>query len=297
MFSSVFLLKQLFKNLYFFYKILKRGQSKEYEALQVCHRIEKGLLIENPRPRWGWEKINYLQSMADDISDYFVRKLTKGIIREYAINKDKSLDPYDRDNASTLDRSSDFKVAGKLHLSIDDVKNDLEAGRKLFLSRHSIREFDKRKVSKKYIMSAVELANRCPSACNRQMSKVYVLDGELRHQFFEDDVDDVFPPQFIIITADINAFIMEEFYDWFVSSSIFAGYLSLAFHLYGIGSCCLRKPLYFELESMKRYREHFQIPENEQIVLEMAIGYYKKSFEVACSARKPIDDLVVFDNN
>ena len=129
------------------------------------------------------------------------------------------------------------------------------------------------------------------------MSKVYVLDGELRHQFFEDDVDDVFPPQFIIITADINAFIMEEFYDWFVSSSIFAGYLSLAFHLYGIGSCCLRKPLYFELESMKRYREHFQIPENEQIVLEMAIGYYKKSFEVACSARKPIDDLVVFDNN
>lgn len=293
--SSLYFIKLLLANLKGFYCQLKIGQTIEAEILQTSHRIEKGLLIKNPKPRWGWEKIRRLMSLSTETKDPFAQDVCNGIISEYAKNKKNSPDSYDKSMASSLRISDDSTIAGIMQITAKDVLTDIEAGKKLFLTRHSIRDFDARKVSEKDILAAVELANLCPSACNRQISKVYVVDGDLRHQFFEADVDDVFPPQFVLITADINAFIMEEFYDWIVSSSIFAGYLSLAFHLYGIGSCCLRKPLYFELESMKKYREHFHIPQNEQIVLEMAIGYYKDSFSVARSARKPVSDIVVFD--
>jgi len=275
------------------YFIVKKGQKEEYEILQIAHRIEKGLLQKNPKPRWGWEKIDRLQYLRDNTEDRFAKTLAQNVISAYAKKKLESQDLYEVEKAKTLEQLSE-EIAGVLELTRADVSCDVESGKKLFLTRHSIREYDDRKVTKQDIENAIALANRCPSACNRQMFKVYVLDGDLRHQFFEEDVQGIYPPQFLIITSDLRAFIKEEFYDWIVSSSIFAGYLTLALHLYGVGSCCLRKPLFFELKSMQKIREYFNIPEEEQIVLEMAVGYYKEKFEVAQSPRKTPSDIVVF---
>ena len=53
--------KYLITSFFHQYFIVKKGQKEEFEILQIAHRIEKGLLQKNPKPRWGWEKIERLQ--------------------------------------------------------------------------------------------------------------------------------------------------------------------------------------------------------------------------------------------
>ena len=107
---------------------------------------------------------------------------------------------------------------------------DKEAVEQLFNTRHSCRDYEERLVSKDDINAAIQLALKCPSACNRQMTNCYVYQSK--------------ELQTIILTSNIQAYELGEFNDWFVSPSIFAGYLSLSLHLYGIGSCVYRKQLY-----------------------------------------------------
>lgn len=273
---------------------LFKGQSVDYEVLQICHRIEKGLLIPNPRPRWGWDKIHRLISL--ESQDEFVKTLKESIISKYLNAKLSSGDSYDVEEAKRIISPDDKNRAGVLVLKKRDVLVDWEIGKQLFLTRHSIRDFSDKRIIKKDLEDAIALANRCPSACNRQLTKVYVVDGAERHRLCNSDVEGIYPPCFLLITGNINAFAKDEMYDWMVSSSIFAGYLSLSLHLKGIGSCCLRKPLWIESESMKEMREYFNIPEEEQIVLEMAIGYYKDEFTVAQSSRRSPNDILVLKN-
>ena len=41
-------------------KIQRGGQSEIYEIMQLAHRLEKGLINQNPKPMWGWEKAERL---------------------------------------------------------------------------------------------------------------------------------------------------------------------------------------------------------------------------------------------
>ena len=87
---------------------------------------------------------------------------------------------------------------------------------------------------------------------------------------------------------------MSDFNDWFVSPSIFAGYLSLSLHLYGIGSCIYRKQLYGHRPYNEEMRKKCNIPSDEMIVLELQIGYYKNEFKVAVSNRHNADDITKY---
>lgn len=100
--------------------------------------------------------------------------------------------------------------------------------------------------------------------------------------------------QTIILTSNIQAYELGEFNDWFVSPSIFAGYLSLSLHLYGIGSCVYRKQLYGHHPYNEKMRKKCNIPDDEMIILELRFGYYKEEFKVAVSNRHKADDITKY---
>ena len=65
-----------------------------------------------------------------------------------------------------------------------------------------------------------------------------------------------------------------------------------ALHYYGIGSCILQNGEYYKKN--KKFKAICKnIPENERIILFIAIGNYKENFSYALSLRKNVDDVFI----
>lgn len=263
-----------------------KGQLPRYEILQLSHRIEKGILNKSPKPMWGWEKARRLADLLQTNKDPFSTETGQGVLAAYINLKLRSSDPEERSLAELFTKQYGpiQGQGGAYFIDRSDVilENKLEI-EKLFHTRHSVRDFSDKKVSQEDINSAIALALSCPSACNRQPTKCYVYQSDEQ--------------QTIVLTVNIRAYDSGEFNDWFVSPSIFAAYLSLTMHLYGIGSCIFRKQLYGNHPYNIKMRKLCDIPEEEMIIIELKFGYYKDRFEVACSNRTTVEDITSYTCN
>jgi len=167
-----------------------------------------------------------------------------------------------------------------------------------FYSRHSMRQFDSKTINVEDIKKAIKIAQKAPTACNRQASKVYLYTdketnaalGELiaGNTGFQQEVQN-----YLVVTADVSAF-----YDTFernqvyVEAGLFTMALVEALHYYGIGSCILQNGEYYKKN--RKFKDICKnIPENERIILFVAIGYYKDEFSYAVSLRKNVEDVFV----
>lgn len=265
--------------------LFSKGQKSEYEILQTAHRLEKGLTNEHQKSRWGWEKAYRLAELIKKEPEGSFAKITgSSVLMAYLQNKNNSLDEKDRLNATKLYESFheelfNRKYGGVYKTYIKDVCfNDAERiiCERLFQTRHSARDFSRKMVKKEDLEKAIQLALRAPSACNRQPTKVYVFQEGSEQSLF--------------LTCDIRAFCIDEFYDWIVSTSIFAGFLSLTLHLYGIGVCITRKSLYTNLKQLKL---KLGVPKDEKIIIELKFGYYKDGFLTAVSNRLDASKIII----
>lgn len=288
MIIKLFLHCLLYSTSYFFLclRLLAKGQLPKYEILQLAHRLEKGLLIDDPKPFWGWEKAYRIVSLLKENDDEFSNRTGRGVLKAYIEAKKKSDNPVEREKAISFESQypeigAETTMGGVISLSKDDVTiNEKEVVENFFNNRHSCREFQDKIVSKDDVMAAIALAMKCPSACNRQVTNCYVYQSK--------------ELQTIILTTSIRAYGAGEFNDWFISPGIFAGYLSLTLHLYGIGSCVYRKQLYGHHPYNERMKKECNIPDDEMIMIELRFGYYKDNFIVPVSNRNSVDNIVSF---
>lgn len=291
------------------FAILMSGQSNSYAILQASHRIEKGLAIENPRKGWGWKKIEKLvgcihrEENAKEC-DQFAIDTGVAVVKAFL---ERKLDQNDEESKMAKNfLSSHPTIMGLIKKSgvfggaylIDNPTPNWGGAEQLeyfFSSRHSIRDFDQREVNKGILERAVKMALYCPSACNRQPSKIYCLDGKKRAEIGYENTYKA--NKYLIITSDIKAFTRGEYGDWIVSTSIFAGYLTLALHGLGIGSCVIRKNIFLGDEYNNALCKVCNIPKNEKIILEIAIGYYKNSNCVTYSNRREASSIISYISN
>ena len=70
--------------------LTSKGQLPKYEVLQLSHRLEKGLMIENPKPLWGWEKAERIASLLKDNDDVFSNQTGRGVLKAYIDSKKQS---------------------------------------------------------------------------------------------------------------------------------------------------------------------------------------------------------------
>lgn len=281
---------------------LDLGQKPAYELLQLSHRLEKGLLINNPKPLWGWEKayrIAALLTQKSDEDDY-TSNTAAAVLSAFLNAKETSLFEEERAKVQLFKVQTHFTPVK--YDNIGGVSIITNAGFsleeqdvivRLFDSRHSCREFSDKHVPNEVIKKAVQMASRCPSACNRQPYKVYViepskLESKLgRKLMYNGD-------KTLIVSGDIRAFSPSEMLDWIVSPSIFAAYLTLSLHSLGIGSCVVRKDLVKSNDYNNAVKEITGMSESEQIILELFIGYYHDSYEAPVSHRVCVEDITKF---
>lgn len=278
----------------------------EADIIRLVHSIEKGLSISNPRPGFGIDKIKKILALCDIYTKngypekeclYFAKdslyaylawndeiKYTSGEL--YLIKKLYG------DLFGSLPQTDD-RYGGMIEIDSEDFDFDINDIENLFETRHSIREFSGEAVTDAEIRKAVKLAQRSPSACNRQGVRVYSVSskkyiaetGKSLEGIggFAEDVD-----KFLLITAKQSAYGLFENNQYIVSASMFAGYLTLALHAYGIAACTVQRSLSYN-KSWDKFCQKNNIPEDEQIVVMIGIGKYKKNTKVPVSRRLNLD--------
>lgn len=283
-------------------------EKMQYTLLRENHVIEKGMSMRNPRKGFGQEKVNslldrlqkYLE-LYGDVDKEFMR-YPLSTINNYIIYTEKCGTPipniikkYDKlkKDANIVEISCN---AGIIEMTKEEIlsncNKDFES---LLYSRHSLRYFSMEPIEYETIIKALQLAQRTPSACNRQGWKTHVYQGERSIDLikwqgggrgFEDECRNT-----ILVTANLKAFLFYEVHQAYVDGGLYAMNLINALHSLGLG--CIPLSCGFEYSKLQKL-ERFGIPENEVPIVIIAFGKLQDKFSVAVSTRKGICETNTF---
>ncbi|MDZ8187299.1 MAG: nitroreductase family protein [Nostoc sp. ChiSLP02] len=273
------------------------------------HSIEKGLAMKEPRVGFGREVIQRLLSnlpiyLKKYGFDETVQITLNALLAYYSFNlehgfKDEQL--YEsilklKQAIPTYSNSTDEGGIFKLNKKsiLDDSRIDL---RRFFQSRHSIRHFAPEEVDMCLIEQAVAMAQKTPSVCNRQSSKVYVFSSDedkqkvLSYQSgnrgFGDQASKV-----LIVVSDLENFtLMGERNQCWIDGGMYAMSLVYALHSLGLGTCCLNWSVEYSVD--KALKQVTNIKDSESIIMMIAVGHLPEELKVAQSPRKAVDEVLI----
>lgn len=299
----------------FHYRLMQKAMCGEIDAnahdlaiiIKQIHAIEKGLSMPQLRYGFGISRIEkmlaFLRHYKCNGGDMQAEEcaMAKSVLWKYiALHEQVNWNKADyceiRKQIQVFFPEDDgTDCGGVLVIHPNAMKLNQKAFETIVNTRHSIRLFKNEPVDNEALRKALELAMRAPSACNRQPVRVYILDhskfGLIANwtggmKTFIDTVD-----KLLIVTGQMVAFEDDEYYQYTVSAGIFVGYLSLALHTYGIGSCILQRALIRD-PSWESVAKLLNIPITEQSVCAVAIGVPQDEIKVPVSYRLSYDRIV-----
>jgi nitroreductase len=278
----------------------------EAELIFYYHKIEKGLSL--PIPRVGFGKNNAFHLVAilekylieygwDDVSKvalntlfeyYYFNEGNKLILKDLFTRLEKL--------KSTLPIKSQISEGGVTEITkalIDKSNLDFE---EFAYTRYSIRNFAPGDVSLDIIKKAVHIAQKTPSVCNRQSSKVYVYgDDNFRKEIlsyqngnagFGDSSSKI-----LIVTSELQDFrgVIERNQSY-IDGGMYSMSLIYALHSLGVGTCPLNLSITNETE--RKLKMAAKISESEVLIMMIAVGNLPDKLKVASSHRRKVEDVM-----
>lgn len=298
---------------HFKYSFTSKNLNKDKERLQYYltkhyHIIEKGLALPLPKLGFGQPKILNIIKVAEIYEnsygeDKLILSIKKALVGYLDFHVDKGY-PLPADFHSILKKylkrgNSDYLNAegGLKFKSKDSLKNlDLQTYSHFVKGRHSVRDFSDEDVPRGLLNSIVNIAQYTPSVCNRQAWKAHcynqrdiikkILSMQNGNLGFTDTIN-----KLIIVTGDAKGFSGNESNQIFIDGGLFSMNLLYAIHAAGLGACPLNTCVSFRQEL--RIKSIAKIPDNERVIMMIAIGCLKDNFHVAYSARNSLDQVLV----
>ncbi|MGO4910233.1 nitroreductase family protein [Pseudorhodobacter sp. W20_MBD10_FR17] len=274
-----------------------------YDTVKIYHALEKSLSFPNRKSSSGWEnakmllrnlQIAYRSNQVGCHEKYGIEVLSK-----FASNPENYNEPQAEKIRESLLELPEINETGAGILKY--TAQDLHRGRmkdpeSFFMSRYTLREFDNLPVDDVTVRRAVSLAMKAPSACNRQPWGVYhtadpqLKSEALRFQFGNKGFGHL-APNLLVCTIDQFAFKPgNERYQHWIDGGILAMSIIHALHALGLGACCLNWSQHPHAD--RRFRNHFDMPDNEAIILMIAFGHPKHEMNVCASKRRPIEEVL-----
>lgn len=274
--------------------------------LAKAHSIEKGLSLPEVRSWFGKDALRELSSR---MADYAARgfDLNDPVYLKGGAAAAAYVDLHERRGGKappelqfvyeTAAGSCNPDVGGVRSLKANDVRSAARGDfAQLSLSRSSVRMFSQEEVAEDLIAEAVRLAQKSPSVCNRQSSRVYVVkEDHLREKAlqiqggnrgFGDQVKCL-----LVICGDYDVFRdSKERNQVWVDGGLFSMSLMYALHYLGLGSCALNWSAGRQKD--KRLRAALGIPGNEGVIMLLAVGHLRDEYIVASSPRRNLDEVL-----
>lgn len=280
------------------------------EIIRDTHSLEKGLSLEKVRLGFGINKINeayqHIKAYKKNGGDMTAEPLLMFVdaLHAYLVFHQEQ----DFFNDTIRSASKIYTELQAIIQSVDDcyggvikikknpfTPSEIEIIERLFNGRHSVREFEQTPIDETRLKKSIELAMRCPSACNRQCHRIHIVDKKdfslLNNWFdgvggFADSLD-----KLIFVTGNISMYRPEENGQWIVTGTIFASYLTLAFETYGIGCCFIQRPL-IPNPQWNEIRDKIGASEEEILICCLGVGNMKNEYTVPVSHRLKYETIV-----
>lgn len=280
-------------------------EKMEYDMILEIHKIEKGIACLEPRP-FGIEKVKKIMELIESyekITDEksFSYNLAYSCLeaylkfyeeREWQNREEYKLVQSFMKNASKYEQIEVGAFNYKYENNIKDSKIDYD---KFLSSRRSIRNFADKKLTEEDITKAINMSIKSPSACNRQMCKIYYIKSKAKTEIIKKRAQglglfDLSNANFFVVTFDVSAtyFIGERNQGWFNAGLMSMNFVN-ALHSLGIGSCFIQFGNSFKEEQIMK--KELEIPESERIAVIITAGYYDEISRIPYSTRKEKDDI------
>ena len=285
----------------YYLEIAEHEGNPKYRIMLLVHSLEKGMCMPNLRP-FGQQKAVQLKEILQSVG----RKEDMEFEYDLGISTLFSWVSFFQENGWEEDNTVE---SVKAFLSGKAITHD--AGRKIFLyprsaletgqftetvlSRHSVRDFEDGELDKGDIEYALQLFVEAPTACNRQMCKIYLVKKPTVIDLLNKTVLGVggfnkSTMHYFIVTYDIAAFdFFGERNQGYLNAGLVAMNFANGLHARGIGSC-------FMQWANKRsediiVRKALGLKKSEKIAIVLGAGYYKEESFIPCSCRRSIKDV------
>lgn len=287
--------------------LLSREQLRS-EITALYHSIEKGLSYSRPKPGFGMQNLNrlalYLRIYRARYGEDDITVVAKNVLCSYVRFCEESgsipqwMPPEMREIVSNERMLQTQEGGAKVVFRADIHEAALINFERFCRERYSVRHFAGTPVDNGLIEAAVRMAQKTPSVCNRQCWRVHVfstneakrdiLARQSGNRGFGHEA-----AQVLVVSSDLQPFTgSHERYQGWIDGGMFAMSLVYALHSLGIGTCCLNWSV--KARTDKKLRRVANIPDNEIIIMMIAVGNLIDEFKVACSARRSTADILTW---
>jgi nitroreductase len=297
------------------YKLFKRDATMikkdnfrkiETHIILNYHSLEKGLLYENMRLGFGRVKvielIEYLSlhEVKMHMNESQIKATCLVLKKYYEIHLENNFD------ISEFFSKEDYEYFKK-H-SIENLNPVIEKSKELFFkknsdnfhdfsfSRNSVRHYSGELVPLKTMENVISLARNAPSVCNRQGSRVYLVQDKDKVekllqiqgglQGFTKNINQV-----LAVTGDRNGYYaIGERNQLFVDGGLFIMNLLYALHFYKVAAC----PAHWCYENSvdDKVRDMLGMKDSEKIISLITIGVPTDKFKVTLSLRRNVSEIL-----
>jgi nitroreductase len=272
----------------------------------LYHIVEKGLTMPVPRPGFGkkvvidlcnvvlrYERMNLAQDQMEFVQSVTVLKEYNKLHKEIGFQLDD--DVIERLNR-VVNRFDNVKGLEQIDISEMEYFKNVNAPFDVFCrSRFSVRNYTNKEIPLEVLYDCIDLAQKSPSFCNRQPTRVYIVKSEATKQAILDVQNGnrgfghlaetlIVLSSVISTTKDIH-----ERFENHLNGGMFAMTLLNALHFNKIAACSLN----WSVSSDKdiTMRKLLNIPENEVVLLVISCGYPPENFKMAASPRKKANEI------
>lgn len=287
---------------------------KEAKLILNYHSLEKGMLFNELKLGYGKDKVIKLNEYLND--DEIIKNITRSQIlvayqvmcKYYEIHKNNghdisdfySINQYNK-YKSLLDKNYTVNFNGAIDYDFNTFYSFNDSNFELFAkSRKSIRSFTGRIVPKSLIYKAIDLALTAPSVCNRQASKVYLIEDKKK-------IDDILEiqggfrgysksvHQLLIVSNDRNYYYnIGERNQFYIDGGLFLMNLLYSLHFYKIANCPANWGK--TIDSERRLDGIINIEKSEKIICLIPIGIAEQRFRVTLSKRRNVGEILTVIN-
>lgn len=272
------------------------------------HALEKGMSIGAVRSGFGKAKAMELMAHLQRYCDVggrreFVNECCSVIGQYIKFNKTLGANMEDIDKPFKAfcekKEASIGNYGGIKEVREEDIRETLHQDFASFSqSRFAVRDFGTAPVSREQIENALKLAEKTPSACNRQSWKIHVYESDDKRLkmfqqqggsrgFYED------MQYAILVCGDMNYYRFYELSQVYVDGGLYAMNLMYALHYQGLATIPLTMSM--TMKKVKKAMKAMELPRSEMPILLIGVGSYKESFRVAKSERIPYKEYTTFD--
>ena len=271
----------------------------------MSHVLEKGITMPNRRLGFGYDRVRSIIVHATNAIKQYpiecieIQSTLKDLEQYLQIHQDANFHlPVDIESG----------IKNLLEHKIKDTKKCFEITSEDYFTpnndygefthqRHSVRWYDDQKVNHETLYKAIELAQAAPSACNRQSTRVYVIEDAAKKEAVLNLQNGnrgfgYLADKIILLTADMRYWNYKERTSSFLDAGIFCMSLLNALHYYHIGACTLNAHL--SISQRKLLRDIVGYSKTEIPVVFISIGNVPQKFMICGSQRLETEQIFKF---